>query len=628
MKIWQTIVTIYTFVFAPSIALVLLCSYLYRRLVDVLLWIQFKDKYVGLMDGTDRIWAVEDPPALSVNNILLILEKDARHSNANFLESFRNLAKNRILASPFEKLLYKRRNKFGYHFWERSDDIDLTERVRWLEYERTSCDGSCDSIYSGHLKRVLWNVCNQPLPEGHTASWEILIGKCCPRSSHHYLRRLEERLTCRIRIPVLFRVHHSLGDGMALLKFFREVIVDGEPIRETYLQLEYTSFRTNNEGTEEIATTVPEIGNRRLQWYFQKDLMSASMPFTHFVVFCDVVKYLRGQFGHGLKYLLSVTAEDLKREMIALAKKEGGRLKAFILVDVWKTVKRWLKMAKILVGVPACLVQQAFRSMDKSALHGAGLSGEKLVSYWLEDDFKNASDQKLFTKIQNIKSITGARFGDVFLAALSASLHKYFLNMNEPTPNKLSVILPTKLEEWSENFPLQNNFSVGILPLCVSQINGKPSTDPRENSQILERLEDVKSANDALRTSPDYLANFLVMKYISAVLPERFLRPMLESQCTMVFSNLVGPQEAKILGHSLKNIVFWIPNRSYTGIGCSLLTYRGYLHMSLVADKALVQNDTALTEILENTVSEIDNLYDKLTLSFFSKKLRRSIQHP
>lgn len=58
------------------------------------------------------------------------------------------------------------------------------------------------------------------------------------------------------------------------------------------------------------------------------------------------------------------------------------------------------------------------------------MSGEKLVSYWLEDDFKTDSDQKLFTKIQNIKSITGARFGDVLLAAMSVSLHKYFLRVS------------------------------------------------------------------------------------------------------------------------------------------------------------------------------------------------------
>lgn len=57
------------------------------------------------------------------------------------------------------------------------------------------------------------------------------------------------------------------------------------------------------------------------------------------------------------------------------------------------------------------------------------MTGEKYISYWLEDVFKNTCDQRLFTKIQNIKSITGARFGDVLLAALSVSLHKYFIRV-------------------------------------------------------------------------------------------------------------------------------------------------------------------------------------------------------
>ncbi|KAF3427796.1 hypothetical protein E2986_02123 [Frieseomelitta varia] len=638
LNIYQALLTFYTFLFSPLIILLLTCSYVCRRIVEIVLRIQLRDKFAGLLDGTDCVWAVEQPTSLSVNNILMILEKDARHSNVNFLESFRDLAKNRIVCSPFGKLLYKRRRKFGYHFWERSEEIDLKERVRWLEYERGNCDGSCDSIYNGHLKRILWNVCNQPLPENHAASWEILIGKCCPRSSHHYLRRMEERLTSKIRIPILFRVHHSLGDGMALLKFFRDVVIDKEPVPETMLQLEHTSFRIKSDKTKKPHATASLISpvnlclNRNNSLIdngpFQKDVVSAIMPFIHLTVFSHFVQLIRGHFNEGLKFLKNVSLEDLRHETKLFLAMERDRINIFVREIVWRKVQSYFKIARIIIDTPSCLIQQAFRSMDKSALHGAELSGEKLVSYWLEDDFKNTCGQKLFTKIQNIRSITGARFGDVVLAALSVSLHKYFLRMNEPVPTKISVVLPMKIEEWSENLSLQNNFSVGILPLCISRINDKQLADPRENSQILERLDDIKKASDALRKSPDYRVNFLVMKYLSAVLPDKFLRPIFRSYSTMVFSNLVGPQEVKLMGHPLKNIVFWIPNRSYTGIGCSLLTYRGYLHLSLIADKALVQNEKALTRILENTVNEIDNLYDRLTLSFFSKKLHRSISTP
>lgn len=373
-KIYEAFFMLYTFLFSPLIILLLICSYFYRRIVEIVLRIQLKDKFAGLLDGTDCVWAIEQSSALSVNNILMILEKDARHSNANFLESFRDLAKNRIVYSYFEKLLYKRKRKFGYYFWERSEEIDLKGRIRWLEYERGNCDGSCDNIYNGHLKRVLSNVCNQPLPENHTASWEILIGKCCPRSSHHYLRRMEERLTSKIKVPILFRVHHSLGDGMALLKFFRDIIIDKEPVPETFLQLEHTSFRMKSEKTKKSNATVPvtnpvnpclNIDNSLNSTTVQKDVMSATMPFIYLVVFPHVVKLLKKRFNEGLEYLRNVTLEELRQEKRLFLMGERDKLNTFFSEIVWKKVQNYLKMTKIIIDAPGCLIQQAFRSMDK-----------------------------------------------------------------------------------------------------------------------------------------------------------------------------------------------------------------------------------------------------------------------
>lgn len=373
-KIYEAFFMLYTFLFSPLIILLLICSYLYRRIVEIVLRIQLKDKFAGLLDGTDCVWAIEQSSALSVNNILMILEKDARHSNANFLESFRDLAKNRIVCSYFEKLLYKRKRKFGYYFWERSEEIDLKGRIRWLEYERGNCDGSCDNIYNGHLKRVLSNVCNQPLPENHTASWEILIGKCCPRSSHHYLRRMEERLTSKIKVPILFRVHHSLGDGMALLKFFRDIIIDKEPVPETFLQLEHTSFRMKSEKTKKSNATVPvtnpvnpclNIDNSLNSTTVPKDVMSATMPFIYLVVFPHVVKLLKKRFNEGLEYLRNVTLEELRQETRLFLMGERDKLNTFFSEIVWKKVQNYLKMTKIIIDAPGCLIQQAFRSMDK-----------------------------------------------------------------------------------------------------------------------------------------------------------------------------------------------------------------------------------------------------------------------
>lgn len=372
-EVYQTFFAFYTFLFSPLVILLLICSYLCRCIIEIILRIQLKDKFVGLLDGMDCVWAIEQSSALSVNNILMILEKDARHSNINFLESFRDMVKNRIVCSSFEKLLYKRKRKFGYYFWERSEEIDLRERIRWLEYERTNCDGSCDNIYNSHLKKVLWNICNQPLPENHTASWEILIGKCCPRLSHHYLRRMEERLTNKIKIPILFRVHHSLGDGMALLKFFRDVIIDKEPVLETFLQLD-SSLKMKSEKTKKqnviVSLINPVNGENSLDNNsFQKKIMSASMPFIHFTMFSYFFLLLWKHFNAWLKYLQNVTLKDLKCEMQIFLSTEQDRLKVFFSEMICKKIQKGLKMAKIIINLPGCLIQQAFRSMDKRFVH-------------------------------------------------------------------------------------------------------------------------------------------------------------------------------------------------------------------------------------------------------------------
>lgn len=52
-----------------------------------------------------------------------------------------------------------------------------------------------------------------------------------------------------------------------------------------------------------------------------------------------------------------------------------------------------------------------------------------MVTYWSENDYRNPSQQKILTKIKEIKNSTGARFVEILLAALSSSLHKYFLRV-------------------------------------------------------------------------------------------------------------------------------------------------------------------------------------------------------
>ncbi|XP_014610836.1 PREDICTED: uncharacterized protein LOC106790457 [Polistes canadensis] len=622
----------------PLLTILITFFSIYRLIVEAVLKYQLKDRFIGLLDGTDCIWAIEEPSALSVINVLVVLEKDQFQVNSNVLESFRHLIKDRLIGSPFEKILYRKNKKYGYYFWERTEEIDLKERIKWLEHDQTHCDGYCDDIYGKSLKKTLEWKCNQPLPQQHSTCWEILISKNCSRVNNKHVRCMKESHFIvdrgrrnKIKIPVLFRIHHAVGDGTALLKMFLETIADKSNEVSTILKEKciYTLGGRERKNCERTSLNVP-IFTHYVQDFnvcckqscYSDSVLSACMPFANPHSLRILKTIVQNYLNAKIKYFEHITFNEFKNEMQILLYNWWIILKEFMTKVVYEHVTNFAKILIVFILMPSYLMEQAIRSMDQNSLHGSKLTGKKIVTYWSEDDYRNSNQQKLITKIKEIKHITGARFVEIFLAALSSSVHKYFLRINEVPPNSLTVVLPAKMGNPKEQVQLSNDISVGLLPLCISEINGKVYSNLDEDSRTIERLQDIMKNNNKLQTDLDYTINFWTMKFLSAVLPEILLKPLIESHSTMIFSNLPGCQEVRILGYSVKNIIFWIPNKSNTGIGFSLFSYNEQVHLSIVADKALVKNDKVFSKILENTVYEIEQLYESLTSTRFSKKFQ------
>ncbi|XP_053595545.1 uncharacterized protein LOC103579563 [Microplitis demolitor] len=501
-------------IIAPFIAAALTVFFIYRQIIKLILKITMGRKFAGLLEGTDCVWAIEDSSALSVINVLGVLELDSLSTNSvNIIEDFRTLIKNRLLSKNYDKLFWAREKKYGYWFWKISDDINLKERVRWLDIDHNKCNGTCNDVYGGYLKEIISRVSNKPLPENHSAGWEILIGQNCQSYEFQKVDEDINNIELKRTVTLVFRVHHCLGDGVALLRLLLE--------------------------------------------------------------------------------------------------------------------RKMLKIITALILIPNCLWRQACLSMDDSALHGPALSGDKKISCWMEEDFKDNQNDSLLAKIRDIKNLTGTRFSDVILASLSANMHKYFWKIGETAPKNLTVVIPTRMTAPSQKLTFKNRFSVGLLPLCISEVNGiycgHPADDPRK---LLDRLRDVSKSYRKLRSDSDYLVNYWVMTWLSAALPEALLRPFLKSHSTMVFSNLPGPQAVAILGHTLKKISFWIPHRGTTGIGFSFLTYDSNVHLSLIADEALVTEGMNLDDILKGTVNDIKRLHDNITLPCFAKSYLNNADAP
>lgn len=222
-------------------------------------------------------------------------------------------------------------------------------------------------------------MCNNPLPFDHSASWEVLVSKQHINS------------TDSSKVPVMFRVHHSLGDGIALLRLFLETVADRDTPKRDYWAICSKSrpsiYKLFKDGT------IPTGCAHKSIW-------------TIFA--CYFARFKR------------------------------------ICTDIRRAANQAARMAIILLSAPASLINQSvFQSVDVNELHCiTELSGDKVVAWYFETD----CDGDLITKIKSIKhNFVEARFSDVFLSALSITLEKYFASKELPLPKYITAVIPARI---------------------------------------------------------------------------------------------------------------------------------------------------------------------------------------
>ncbi|XP_020298579.1 uncharacterized protein LOC109862839 [Pseudomyrmex gracilis] len=537
---------------APFLITSLMFLYIYRCWVETVLRIQLKDKFAGLLEGSDAVWCVKDT-SVPLITAVLIVKKTAGTTNMTFLKDMRNLFDHVFKTAPksFEKLFYYKYQKFGYVYWEKSKEFNPETAIRWLECEISNCDGSCENVHSTTFQENLSLICNRPLYDDHKPMWEMLIGRRCSKSSS-YMKKdpslsSEDRFNTDVdEIPVVFRAHHSLGDGKALFKLLN-VIVD-ENI------------------TNEVSTILEEPKDSTLtakENYFK-----------------EKETFLKKQFILNLK-------------------------------EVYNTIKEIIRNVILILFSLEIFVSQVFRCMDgKSFLHGRPLTGEKLIYYRLENDIDKS---QLLTKIKKIRQCTGATVNDIILTAFAAGMIKYYLRMKELIPNAISVLIPRRLSMSDDNLVLTNDVSFNIVKSCFVNADREILTLPT-NFRFFERLQRTTIINNKIRNNLEASLNVFLVKYLSRMLPVSIIKLIVAiHNPIMAFSNIKGIQKKlSIQNHPLSNMTFWIPNKNTTGLSLGLITYEGKLNLSLFVDKAVIRDMKLIKEIIDETICEIDSAYNDL----------------
>ncbi|XP_020298857.1 uncharacterized protein LOC109863087 [Pseudomyrmex gracilis] len=539
---------------APFLITILMVLYIYRCWVKTVLRIQLEDKFAGLLEGSDAFWSVKDT-SLSLITVVLIMKKTAGSTNTTFIKHIRKLFTHlsKTVPKELDKLFYYRYQKFGYFYWKKSK-FNPETAIRWLECEISNCDGSCENVHSTTFQENLGFISNRPLYDDHKPMWEMLIGRRCPnvKSSIEEDPRLSSQDSFNTEldeVPVVFRVHHSLGDGKALFKLLN-VFVD-EDI------------------TNEVSTVLDEP---------QDSVLSAKE------------NYFKEQ------------ETNPKRKIILNLKGVYNTIKEII-----------RKVILILFSLEIFVSQIVRNRMTdgKSSLHGRSLSGEKFIVYRLENDTNKSQLLTKIKKIRQctgakvtdiILTAFAAgiikyylRMKEVIPNAISVLIPRRLsmYNDNLVLTNDISInIVKSCLVNANKNDVLTSptNFRFFERLQRTTIINNKirSSLEASLNFFLLEHL---------LGILPGEILKLLIATH----------------NPTMAFSNIKGIQrKLSIQNHPLSNMLFWIPNKNTTGLSLSVITYEGKLNLSLLVDKAVIRDMKVIREILDETIYEIDSAYNDL----------------
>lgn len=493
---------------APLTILASMYFYLIKKRAEKVLKAKHAKHFKGFLEGPDVVWACEHEKARSVINIISYLsvpceQYEPMRTSSKILNALRQRIGNGLMegVQTHPKMFYKKMNELGYFFWSDETPCKIEKYIRHMDFVSETSEFLTDEDLKGYVTEQ----CNATLPENHTRTWEMLVGK----------QPLKREDGMGYYYPILFRVHHCLGDGVALLRLLLESMAD-------------------------------KSVNAKLMWSTPNVIENCK----------EEAKWLR------------------------VVKNIGS---ALTIHNLQKFYEKLIQTLYLIYVTPFVLTEITFSlSPDSNILHPNDINGEKVVN-WVHEASLNFP---LLETIKQIKQrVPGARFSDVLCTILAKSLNKYFTCHNQPIPQKITMVVPARIERESATLSLKNRFSVAMRPLPLS------TTPEHKNSisKFYHTILNMKIFSDILATAPDYQVNYWIMSFVADILPDKlFAKLMQSSHSTLAFSNLPGPQErVTIKGYPLERIGFFLPNFGQTTVGITILSYGGQLQLGIMADKVI-----------------------------------------
>jgi len=204
-----------------------LCSVLVfaaaRKCLQIYLAGKHGPKFKGFVEGQDVVWSIGGSSAKGIINVMayIVVDKAAYEPVRTSMVVMMNLRKRFKTAllgarKVFPKLFYQKLYKWGYYYWFQDDVGTIEKYVGYLDF-----GNEAEFITQEDLRRTVSRTANSGLPDRNTRNWELLVGN----------KPIDAQT--KVKFPILFRVSHSLGDGVALLRIFLEIVSDSPKTTDT-----------------------------------------------------------------------------------------------------------------------------------------------------------------------------------------------------------------------------------------------------------------------------------------------------------------------------------------------------------------------------------------------------------
>jgi WS/DGAT/MGAT family acyltransferase len=189
-------------------------------------------------------------------------------------------------------------------------------------------------------------------------------------------------------------------------------------------------------------------------------------------------------------------------------------------------------------------------------------------------------------EVQAVAEAHACSVNDVLLSCAAGALRSHLHAQGEEVDAlELRAMVPVNLRPPGPITELGNRFGL-LMP-----------TLPMAGADPIERLLQVHRRMQALKQSRQAMATLAILAGIGLA-PDAIREQAvatLAANASAVITNVRGaPQERHFAGRRIARQLFWVPQSGGIGVGISLLSYAGQVHVGIVTDAKLVPDPAQL----------------------------------